>query len=80
MLNRDDLRVGMRVMFGRPDAERTSGVIMKLMTTRARVVSLEPRQGKEAGAEWNVPYALLSPVRPDPIAAFTIWGVIAEAK
>ncbi len=50
----------MRVMFGRPDAERTSGVIVKLMTIRARVRSLEPRQGKDVGTEWNVPYALLS--------------------
>ena len=53
VLNSEDLRVGMRVMFGRLDAERNSGVIVKLMTARARVVSLEPRLGHPAGTLRN---------------------------
>lgn len=58
-MKREDVHVGMRVIFGQPDGERTLGKIVKLSATRAKVISLEPRRDRQAGSLWNVPYFLL---------------------
>lgn len=58
-MKREDLQVGMRVIFGHPDGEKTLGEIVKLSAIRAKVISLEPRLDRQAGSLWNVPYFLL---------------------
>ena len=49
----------MRVTFGNSNGERSKGEIVKLSATRAKVLSLEPRQGHPERTSWNVPYMLL---------------------
>ena len=58
-MKREDLKVGMKVTFGRPGGERASGEIVKLSATRAKVISLEPWLDHPMGSLWNVPYFLL---------------------
>jgi hypothetical protein len=60
-MEREQAHVGMRVVFGRADAEQTLGRIIKINPARAKVESLEPRAGRPAGTRFNVPYDLLMP-------------------
>lgn len=60
-MRKEDAHVGMRVVFGRTDGERTLGQIVKLNPARAKVEALVQREGREAGTIWNVPYALMRP-------------------
>ena len=62
-MRREDCRIEMEVLFGRPNGEKTRGIIKKLNRKTARVVSLDSRAGgrKLAGAIYNVDYTLLEP-------------------
>ena len=60
-MERDQAHVLMRVVFGRVDDEQTLGQIVKLNPARAKIRSLERREGREAGTIWNVPYELMEP-------------------
>lgn len=64
MMQRNQLRVGQQVYFGRENGERTLGKIIKLNPMKAKVETLENRgngRGSAVGAIWTVPYSLLYP-------------------
>jgi hypothetical protein len=59
---REDCRVGMRVLFGRINGEKTKGVIVKTNPKKAKIQTSEDRgSGSPAGAVWNVPYSMIYP-------------------
>lgn len=58
-MKRDEAHVGMRVAFGRTDAEQSLGRIVKINPARAKVEAMEDRDGRPAGTIWNVPYHLM---------------------
>lgn len=54
----------MRVYFGRTNGERTLGEIVRVNPSKAVVKTLEERgngRGGYVGAEWKVPYSLMTP-------------------
>lgn len=56
--------VGMKVVFGRGNGEKTLGEIVKVNPTKAKVKTLESRgsgRGSDVGSVWTVPYSLMSP-------------------
>jgi len=62
---REQARVGMKVMFGRDNGEKTLGEIIKTNPAKAKVKALEERgngRGSAVGTTWVVPYSLLTPV------------------
>jgi len=64
MLTINDMRIGMKVLFGRPNGEKTFGEVVKINRKNVRVKTLEPRgrtdRGQKAGRLWNVPPQLCS--------------------
>lgn len=57
-------QVGMKVVFGRGNGEKTLGEIVKVNPTKAKVKILEARgngRGSEVGSVWTVPYSLMTP-------------------
>ena len=60
----EDCKVGMEVIFGRPQGEKTRGVIEKLNIKKAKVKILENRgQDHNAGEVWGVPYGMMKPAK-----------------
>lgn len=59
--------VGQRVIFGRPNGERTLGEIVKMNPSKAKVKTLEGRGALPnlVGVVWGVPYSLMTPVETD---------------
>jgi hypothetical protein len=54
----------MHVFFGRENGEKTLGEVIRKNPTKAVVRTLESRgdgRGSFVGAEWRVPYSMLSP-------------------
>ena len=63
-MNHEQCRVGMQVFFGRENGEKTLGEVIRKNPTKAVVRTLESRgdgRGSFVGAEWRVPYSMLSP-------------------
>ena len=73
----DDVKVGMQVVFGRENGEKTLGEVVKINPKRVKVRTLEDRGQRlynahgqyarprsPAGALWNVPACLMEPVPP----------------
>lgn len=61
---REHAQVGMKVIFGRGNGEKTLGEIIKVNPTKAKVKTLEGRgngRGSSVGAVWSVPYSLMTP-------------------
>ena len=59
---RQECTIGMNVLFGRPNGEKTLGVIVKLNDKKAKVKTLEGRGVRnQAGVVWAVPYSLIYP-------------------
>lgn len=56
---KEQVRVGMKVMFGRVNGVKTQGVIEKVNPSRAKVRQLEPRGSI---GMWMVPYSLIYPM------------------
>lgn len=59
-----EAKVGMKVVFGKGNGERTLGEIVKINPTKAKVKTLQTRgngRGSMAGAVWTVPYSLMNP-------------------
>jgi hypothetical protein len=57
-------QVGMKVVFGRGNGEKTLGEIVKVNPSKAKVKTLESRgngRGSEVGSVWTVPYSLMTP-------------------
>jgi hypothetical protein len=69
----EDCRIGMEVVFGRNNGEKTRGVVVKLNSKTAKVRVLENRGKSNAGAVWGVGYGLLQPslggtnTQPSPV-------------
>ena len=62
MMNISDCRVGQRVYFGRPNGQKTLGVVIKIGRSKVKVRSLECRGYRETSGEvWGVPVTLLTP-------------------
>jgi hypothetical protein len=58
-----DLKIGMRVQFGRPNGQHTLAEVIKLNTSTAKLKTLEGRgrKGGGAGVTWKVPYSMIYP-------------------
>lgn len=68
-MKREDAIVGMLVVLGKPDQEQTLGKIVKINPARAKVETLEEREGREVGTIWNVPYHLMKPAEDEAPAS-----------
>jgi hypothetical protein len=55
------VKVGDRVIFGRPNGQKTLGVVEKINPRRVKVRTLEERGSGVAGVLWSVAPSLLSP-------------------
>jgi len=61
-MRKEDCRTNMPVVFGRPNGEKTRGVVIKLNPKKAKVKITEDRgRRSEAGAVWGVPYSMMEP-------------------
>lgn len=61
---RTDCKVGMIVMFGRPNGEKTRGEVLAVNPAKAVVKTLEPRGQvvvRGPDQKWRVSYGLLTP-------------------
>ena len=58
-MNREDAHVEMLVVFGNPNDGQTVGKIVVVNPARAKVVTLDEREGRPVGTRFNVPYFLL---------------------
>lgn len=61
---KSDAYKGMRVIFGRPNGEKTLGEIVSVNLSTASVKTLEQRgtqRVSEAGKKWKVPFSLMTP-------------------
>jgi len=61
---RENCKVGMKVVFGRGNGEKTLGEIVKINPAKCKVKTLEERgggRGSVVGAVWTVPYSLMTP-------------------
>jgi hypothetical protein len=64
---KETAKIGMRVVFGRPNGEKTLGEITKINTQKAKVKILEERGSKGyAGQVWGVPYSMMEPEKNTP--------------
>lgn len=62
-MDREHAHVGLLVVFGMPGEEQTLGRIVVVNATRAKIETLESRAGRPVGTRFNVPYALMLPVK-----------------
>jgi hypothetical protein len=59
---KENCKIGMNVVFGRPNGEKTNGVIVKLNAKTAKVQTTENRGYKNLGGQiWSVGYGLIEP-------------------
>jgi hypothetical protein len=61
---REHCKVGMKVMFGRPNGEKTLGEVVKTNPSKCKVKTLAVRgegRGSDVGTVWTVPYSLMTP-------------------
>jgi hypothetical protein len=63
---REHCKVGMKVVFGRGNGEKTLGEVVKVNPSKCKVKTLQDRgRNSPAGAVWNVPYSLMTPAEVD---------------
>lgn len=65
---KEQCRVGMKVIFGRYNGEKTLGEVVKCNPAKAKVKLLEDRgngRGSEVGSTWIVPYSMMEPVQAE---------------
>ena len=66
----ENCRRGMKVIFGRPNGEKTLGEVVKINDKKAKVKILEDRgQRSQAGVVWGVPYSMMEPVNDQAVAS-----------
>jgi hypothetical protein len=61
---REQCHVGMKVVFGRGNGEKTLGEVIKVNPSKCKVKTIESRgngRGSIIGAVWTVPYSLMTP-------------------
>lgn len=59
---REQCKIGMKVIFGRPNGEKTIGEVVKIGPKKAKVKTLEARGyffRKNSGVKWSVPFGLM---------------------
>lgn len=59
---REHCKIGMKVIFGRPNGEKTIGEVVKIGPKKAKVKTLEARGyffRKNSGVKWSVPFGLM---------------------
>lgn len=59
---RENCKIGMKVIFGRPNGEKTIGEVVKIGPKKAKVKTLEARGyffRKNSGVKWSVPFGLM---------------------
>lgn len=64
-MRRDDCTIGMEVVFGRQNGQKTRGIVRKMNQKTAKVETLESRgvqRSHEPGEVWKVHYSLMEPV------------------
>lgn len=72
-MKREDCQVGMPVFFGRPNGEKTRGVVEKMNLKSAKVRTSENRGDRTfAGAIWTVHYGLMTEDKSPASAAKNI--------
>jgi len=57
---KDQVHVGMKVLFGRPNGTKTLGVVEKINPSRAKIKKFD-----SSGSMWMVPYSLIYPIDGD---------------
>lgn len=60
-MQREQVHVGMLVIFGMPSEEQTIAKIVVVNRARGKVETLESRGGRPVGTRFNVPFDLLRP-------------------
>jgi len=58
-MEREQVNVGLLVLFGKPGEQPTLGKIVAVNPARAKVAALEARNGRPAGTRFNVPFHLI---------------------
>jgi len=69
-MNRDEGKVGMKVLFGRSNGQQTLGEIVKVNPRKFKVKQLEERgvrKSHSVGTVWTVPPSLCTPARADNV-------------
>lgn len=67
-MKKENCEVGMKVVFGRENGEKTLGIVRKMNPKKCRVEILEDRGRKSVkGQIWMVPYQLMSPVKTNVV-------------
>lgn len=56
------MKVGQKVMFGRPNGEKTLGTVLKINGASVKVRQDEGRGGRPVGTEWRVHPSLVTPI------------------
>lgn len=60
-MQKSEVKVGMRVVFGRDRGQQSTGTVTKVNRTRAKVQVDSPRGSRTTAGVWNVPFSLLRP-------------------
>lgn len=60
-MRREDAKIGMTVVFGRENGEKTEGVIIKMNLKTAKVKTTTARGYREAGKIFNVDWSFCTP-------------------
>lgn len=66
-MRKEDCKVGMNVIFGRDNGEKTTGVVVKMNPTKAKIQTTCKRghgRGSEVGTIWGVPYSMMDAQNP----------------
>jgi hypothetical protein len=67
-MKKENCEVGMKVIFGRENGQKTLGIVRKMNPKKCKVEILEDRGRKSVkGQVWIVPYSLMSPVKTNVV-------------
>lgn len=64
-MERNEIKIGMVVFFGRPNGEKTKGTVIKVNRTKCKIRQEESRgmyRDYSVGTVWTVPFTLMWPV------------------
>jgi hypothetical protein len=67
-MKKENCEVGMKVVFGRENGQKTLGIVRKMNPKKCKVEILEDRGRKSVkGQVWIVPYSLMSAVKTNVV-------------